>query len=220
MMLIPSTPLIIYESFECAGIYIGCLLVVAGGAGACTGPRRNAPSLFTYPEWHTPRPRPQSTRHTPCRCTAPTTKPLKQKNRTIKAAMRKTKEDYPSVHTWSYITIEEFPMNSSCRQVLANLSEIEGYCMLNMDYGGCYSRYDYELKPDGSRKRVKNKQYDPSKKPDPYPEGCPRSVRCTCIGCKHFAWCDPRDDENHDSELQETTRPYTLNLHEKRSLRK
>ena len=134
--------------------------------------------------------------------------------------MRKTKEDYPSVHTWSYITIEEFPTNSYCRQVLANLSEIEGYCMLNMDYGGCYSRYDYELKPDGSRKRVKNKQYDPSKKPDPYPEGCPRSVRCTCIGCKHFAWCDPRDDENHDSELQETTRPYTLNLHEKCSLRK
>jgi hypothetical protein len=111
---------------------------------------------------------------------------LKQKNRTIEAAMRKTKEDYPSVHTWSYITIE-------------------GYCMLNMDYGGCYSRYDYELKPDGSRKRVKNKQYDPLKKPDPYPEGCPRSVRCTCIGCQHFAWCDPRDDEKHDPELQKTT---------------
>jgi len=135
----------------------------------------------------------------------PTTKPLKQKNRTIEAAMRKNKEDYPSVHTWSYITIEEFPTNSSCRQVPANLSEIEGYCMLNMDYGGCYSRYDYELKPDGSWKRVKNKQYDPSKKPDPYPEGCPRSVRSTCIGCKHFAWCDPRDDEKHDPEQQETT---------------
>jgi len=170
--------------------------------------------------------------------------------------MSKTKQNYPSVHTWSYITIEEFPKNSSCRQVPANLSkieefptnsscrqvpanlskieefpknsscrqvltnlskieefrrillifeshfarfsEIEGYCMLNMECGGCYSRYSYELKPDGSLKRVKNKEYDPSKKPDPYPEGCPRSVRSTCIGCTHFAWCDPGDDEKRD----------------------
>ena len=72
--------------------------------------------------------------------------------------------------------------------------------MLNMDYGGCYSRYSYELKPDRSLKRVKNKEYDPSKKPDPYPEGCPRSVRSTCMDCKHFAWCDPTDDEKYDPE--------------------
>ena len=72
--------------------------------------------------------------------------------------------------------------------------------MLNMDYGGCYSRYSYELKPGGSLKRVKNTEYDPSKKPDPYPEGCPRSVRSTCMDCKHFAWCDPTDDEKYDPE--------------------
>lgn len=108
-------------------------------------------------------------------------------------------EDYPSVNTWNYITIEEFLTNSSCRQVLTNLSEIEGYCMLNTDYGACKDRYNYELQSDGSLKRKRNVRYNPTMKPDPYPEGCPRSIRSMCIGCRHFAWCDP-DHDITDSE--------------------
>jgi hypothetical protein len=95
--------------------------------------------------------------------------------------MGKPDKNYPQVNTWNYITIE-------------------GYCMLNIEYGGCKDRYCYELKPDGSRKRVKNTDYNPAIKPDPFPEGCPRSVRSTCIECRHFAWCDPDDDVPPDSD--------------------
>jgi len=103
-------------------------------------------------------------------------------------------EDYPSIDTWSCIPIEEFLMNSSCRQVRTNFSEIEGYCLLNTDYGMCKDRYVYVLKPDRSFKRTLNDRYNPTMKPDPYPKDCPRSVSSGCIGCSHFAWCDPDDD--------------------------
>jgi hypothetical protein len=83
--------------------------------------------------------------------------------------------DYPSVDTWNFITIE-------------------GFCMLNREYGGCHYRYDYQLNPDGTFTRVKNDRYDPTKKPDPYPADCTRSVESSCIGCIHFAWCDPEDE--------------------------
>jgi len=84
-------------------------------------------------------------------------------------------EDYPSVHTWNYITIE-------------------GYCTLNMNYGMCKDPYDYVLKPDGSFKRKKNDRYNPAMKPDPWPAGCKRSVSSKCIECRYFAWCDPNDE--------------------------
>jgi hypothetical protein len=84
-------------------------------------------------------------------------------------------EDYPSIDTWSCITIE-------------------GYCLLNTDYGMYKDRYVYVLKPDRSFKRTVNYRYDPTMKPDPYPKDCPRSVSSRCIGCSHFAWCDPDDD--------------------------
>ena len=66
--------------------------------------------------------------------------------------------------------------------------------MLNIDYSMCKDRYDYELKSNGTFKRKRNALYNPTKNPDPYPEGCPRSIRSMCIGCRHFAWCDPDDD--------------------------
>jgi len=84
-------------------------------------------------------------------------------------------EDYPAVHSWNYITIE-------------------GYCGLNVEYGCCHDRYNYQLNPDRTFKRVKNDRYDPTAKPDPYPVKCTRSVRSSCIGCIHFAWCDPDDE--------------------------
>lgn len=89
-------------------------------------------------------------------------------------------EDYPAVHSWSCITIE-------------------GYCMLNTVYRMCHDRYNYRLNPDRTFTRVKNKQYDPTMKPDSYPDDCKRSVRSSCIECRHFAWCDP-DDENHEEK--------------------
>ena len=89
-------------------------------------------------------------------------------------AMKRSRknEDYPSVTTWNYITIE-------------------GYCMLNTDFAASKNRYDYQLLPDKSFKRRKNDRYDPAIQPEPYPENCSRSIRSTCIGCRHFAWCDP-----------------------------
>jgi hypothetical protein len=101
-------------------------------------------------------------------------------------------EDYPAVNTWSLITIE-------------------GYCMLNIEYGGCKDRYDYQLNPDRTFTRIKNEHYDPKRKPDPYPEACQRSVRSSCIGCRHFAWCDP-DDENREENNSGTVSLPTLTL--------
>jgi hypothetical protein len=88
--------------------------------------------------------------------------------------MRKLTREYPSVSTWNYITIE-------------------GYCLLNDDYGICKDRYAYVLKKDGLFKRVKNDQYNPAMEPDPYPEGCLRSINSRCIECNYFGWCDPDD---------------------------
>jgi hypothetical protein len=109
--------------------------------------------------------------------------------------MRKSRrnETYPTVDTWNYIPVEEILTKSFLHQLPANLSRIEGYCMLNLDYSGCKDRYNYELKSEGTFKRRKNGSYDPDKKPDPYPEGCPRAIRSMCIGCIHFAWCEPED---------------------------
>ncbi|MFA4850005.1 MAG: hypothetical protein WC626_09810 [Methanoregula sp.] len=89
-------------------------------------------------------------------------------------------EDYPAVHSWSYITIE-------------------GYCMLNMEYRICHDRYNYRLNPDRTFTRIKNERYDPKRKPDPYPGDCKHSVRSSCIECRHFGWCGP-DDENHEEK--------------------
>ena len=84
-------------------------------------------------------------------------------------------EDYPAVDSWNYIILE-------------------GYCMLNVEYGCCHDRYNYRLNPDRTFMRVKNNRYDPTAKPDPYPADCKRSVESSCIGCIHFAWCDPDDE--------------------------
>lgn len=89
-------------------------------------------------------------------------------------------EDYPAVHTWNYITVE-------------------GYCMLNLEYCMCHDRYNYRLNPDRTFTRVKNERYDPSMKPDPYPENCTRSVAPLCIECRHFAWCDPVGEKENKS---------------------
>ncbi len=84
------------------------------------------------------------------------------------------RNEYPSVGTWEYITIE-------------------GYCMLNMDYGMRKDRYLFKLRRDGSWKRIRNTMYDPAAEPDSYPEGCARGVSSRCIGCRHFAWCDAHE---------------------------
>jgi hypothetical protein len=91
-------------------------------------------------------------------------------------------EDYPAVHSWNYITVE-------------------GYCMLNMEYRMCHDRYNYQLNPDRTFTRIKNERYDPKREPDSYPKDCKRSVRSSCIECRHFAWCDP-DDENHGEKTR------------------
>jgi hypothetical protein len=110
--------------------------------------------------------------------------------------MRKSgkKKEYPHVDTWNYIPRKEFQTNSSYLQVPTDLSRIEGYCMLNVEYSMSKDRYDYELKSNGDFKRKRNERFDPTKNPEPYPEGCPRSIRSKCTGCQHFAWCDPDDD--------------------------
>ena len=85
-------------------------------------------------------------------------------------------EDYPAVDSWNYITVE-------------------GYCMLNMEYRTCHDRNNYRLNPDRTLTRIKNERYDPKIKPDPFPDDCTRSVRSSCIACRHFAWCDPDDEK-------------------------
>ncbi|HNX17401.1 MAG TPA: hypothetical protein PKM50_03620 [Methanoregula sp.] len=97
------------------------------------------------------------------------------------------RDEYPAVHTWNYVTVE-------------------GYCMLNVTYSMCSSRYNYELKPGGSFVRRKNDQYDPAQKPDPFPENCKRSVLPSCIGCRHFGWCEP----NHSGRKSRSARPRTI----------
>ncbi len=106
-------------------------------------------------------------------------------------------ENYPSVHTWTTIPSKEFPVKFSHRKDVKNLSFIEGYCTLNYNFRMCKDPHNYELRPDGSFRRRKNELYNPPVKPDPYPAGCGRSVSSHCIGCRHFAWCDP-DDETYD----------------------
>ena len=66
--------------------------------------------------------------------------------------------------------------------------------MLNVEYGCCKDRYNYRLNPDRTFTRIKNERYDPKRKPDSYPDDCKRSVRSSCIECRHFAWCDPDDE--------------------------
>ncbi|HVP95656.1 hypothetical protein [Methanoregula sp.] len=97
------------------------------------------------------------------------------------------KDNYPAVHSWNYLTVE-------------------GYCMLNTEFGMCSSQYNYELKPDGSSARRKNERYDPAAIPDPFPDSCPRSVRPSCIGCRHFAWCEPE----HAMRPVQSVRPRTI----------
>jgi hypothetical protein len=103
----------------------------------------------------------------------------------MKASTRK--DEYPSVDSWNYLTVE-------------------GYCMLNTEYDMCSSRYNYELKTDGSFVRRKNQQYDPTVIPDPFPDNCPRSIQPTCIGCPHFAWCKP----DHPVRRKQSIRPRTI----------
>ena len=107
--------------------------------------------------------------------------------------MRKSlrSDGYPAVHSWSCITIE-------------------GYCMLNREYRCCSDRYNYRLNPDRTFTRVKNHQYDPTMKPDPYPAGGKRSVRSSCIGCIHVGWCDPDEGspwKNGERNSHQETRP-------------
>ncbi|MFA7695561.1 MAG: hypothetical protein WCX63_08510 [Methanoregula sp.] len=98
-----------------------------------------------------------------------------------------SKDDYPAVHSWNYITVE-------------------GYCMLNIEYGMCSRRYNYEMKTGGSFVRRKNEKYDPAVTPEPYPDNCTRSIQPSCIGCRHFAWCKP----DHDGRRSRSVRPRTI----------
>lgn len=79
--------------------------------------------------------------------------------------------EYPFVNSWAFVGLE-------------------GYCLLNMDYGIRKDRYVFQLMPGGSWRQVRNEQYDPAAQPAPYPEGCARAVSSRCIGCRHFGWCD------------------------------
>lgn len=110
--------------------------------------------------------------------------------------MRKSgrEKEYPHVDTWNYIPVKDILTDSSYLQIPADLSRIEGYCMLNVEYSMSKDRYDYELKSNGTFKRKRNERFDPTKNPDPYPEDCPRSIRARCTRCRHFAWCAPDDD--------------------------
>jgi|GEM_PF-1843388 len=103
-------------------------------------------------------------------------------------------KSYPSVNTWNYVTPGKSRIDSAGCEIPAALTEIEGYCMLNIEFGQRRGRYNFEMKPDGTFKRQKNTRYDPIMKPDPYPKGCPRAIRPVCIGCRHFAWCEPDPD--------------------------
>nr|WP_319376343.1 hypothetical protein [uncultured Methanoregula sp.] len=85
--------------------------------------------------------------------------------------MDSNNDDYPSMHSWTVITIE-------------------GYCMLNVGYGSHKDPYCYLLKPDRSFEQVKNDRYDPSARPDPWPADCHHAVSSDCIPCRHFGWCD------------------------------
>ena len=100
-------------------------------------------------------------------------------------------KSYPSVHTWNYVTPGESRTDSAGYEIPAVLTEIEGYCMLNIGFSQCKNRYNFEMKPDGTFKRQKNIRYDPNLKPEPFPEGCPQKIRSVCIRCRHFAWCEP-----------------------------
>ena len=71
----------------------------------------------------------------------------KEKSGPVMKKSGKRDDEYPAVHSWNYITVE-------------------GYCMLNMEFGMFKDRYICELKTDGSFKRKKNDRYDPTKKPD------------------------------------------------------
>jgi hypothetical protein len=113
-------------------------------------------------------------------------------------------EACPAVHSWNYITIEEPPRVLLVFEVLINHSYVEGYCMLNTEYRMCHDRYNYRLNPDRSFTRIKNERYDPKRRPEPYPEDCKRSVRSSCIGCRHFAWCDLGDEDPGKTGKNET----------------
>lgn len=62
--------------------------------------------------------------------------------------MKKSGKDkeYPHVDTWNYILVKDILTDSSYLQIPADLSRIEGYCMLNVEYSTSKDRYDYELK--------------------------------------------------------------------------
>ena len=89
-------------------------------------------------------------------------------------------EEYPRISEYAILTIE-------------------GYCMLNLDYVMKKDPYNYKLMQDGSFQEVDNPLYDPSCKPEPYPEECLHSVNNSCILCNHFGWCDS-DEESADEE--------------------
>ena len=67
------------------------------------------------------------------------------------------KDEYPSVDLWNYVTVE-------------------GYCMLNTEYGMCSSRYNYELKPDGSLSTQKEPTVRSESDPRPFPRPFPRQL--------------------------------------------
>ncbi|HWQ66051.1 MAG TPA: hypothetical protein VN372_04175 [Methanospirillum sp.] len=76
---------------------------------------------------------------------------------------------------------------------------IEGHCMLNLDYIMKKDPYNFRHMQDGSFQEVDNLLYDPSCKPEPYPEGCLHFVNPSCISCTHFGWCEA-DEESADDE--------------------
>jgi hypothetical protein len=76
---------------------------------------------------------------------------------------------------------------------------IEGYCMLNIDYIRKKDPFNYKLRPDGSFEEEENTEYDPTCKPDPFPDGCLRSIDTACISCEHFGWCDYDGDDDEES---------------------
>jgi hypothetical protein len=119
---------------------------------------------------------------------------LKKRNEKF-SAMKKPApdEDYPSVHSWNYVSLKGLRKGSVQRRDFKDLTVVGGYCTLNYDYGMCRDPHNYELMPDGSFKERKNELFNPAARPDPYPDGCGRRVTIRCTGCRHFAWCEPDD---------------------------
>lgn len=89
--------------------------------------------------------------------------------------MRNSPKDYPSVHSWNFITIE-------------------GYCLLNVEYGRIKDRHAYILKPGvhGKRRRMTSTIQWLNRNPTRLTARVLSAHGAS--GAWHFAWCDPDPD--------------------------